>query len=213
MPIYLIRHGESTANKEKAFQGWNDVHLSAKGIIQAKKLSAYFSREKIRFTKIFASPLARARETAEPLIMCSDNPDIIIIDGFKSINVGDWGGWVISTVEKEFADEYHIWRTTPELFRFPNGESLIDIQNRSLTSLHQILDKIEDSTSNIAMVSHMMTIKVLALSMLDKNLANVWEKEYTVPNTGMMIFDYKKDALHEKIWFQRRMLRDPTPHL
>ncbi|MHA1993051.1 MAG: histidine phosphatase family protein [Candidatus Hodarchaeales archaeon] len=213
MYIYLIRHGESTANREKVFQGWNNVHLSEKGKIQAKKLSSHFLEEKIKFGNIFSSPLARAMETAEPLTICSTNHGIIIVDGFKSINVGDWGGRVISKVREEFSEEYNVWRTRPEDFQFPKGESLTDVQSRSRTSLLRILDELDDFNLNIVIVSHMITIKVLALSMLGKDLSHVWDEEYTVPNTGIMVFDVKRDVSNDNFMFQRVVMENSIPHL
>ena len=35
--IVLIRHGESTWNKENRFSGWTDVDLSEKGVAEAKE--------------------------------------------------------------------------------------------------------------------------------------------------------------------------------
>ena len=34
--VVLLRHGESTWNKENRFTGWTDVDLSEKGIIEAR---------------------------------------------------------------------------------------------------------------------------------------------------------------------------------
>jgi broad specificity phosphatase PhoE len=213
MLIYLIRHGESTANKEKAFQGWNDVHLSEKGKRQAKNLSHYFSEKKIKFRTIYSSSLSRAMETAEALTNCSINHKINSVDGFKSINVGEWGGRLISRVAEEYSKDYNTWRTNPESFRFPNGESLADVQNRSQSSLRRILHTIDDFDLNIAIVSHMMTIKVLALSMLGKNLHHVWDDEYTVPNTGILQFNVERDVLNNNYKFQRIAMQNPIPHL
>ena len=35
--IVLLRHGESTWNKDNRFTGWTDVELSEKGIEEAKE--------------------------------------------------------------------------------------------------------------------------------------------------------------------------------
>ena len=88
MEILFIRHGESTANKEKAFQGWTDVKLSREGREQAIKLSQHFTANNIQFDKIYSGPLQRALETAHALIPCSLNSDSETKEGLKSINVG-----------------------------------------------------------------------------------------------------------------------------
>lgn len=73
MEIYFIRHGQSIANKEKIFQGWSDIHLSEKGIKQAKKLSKYFKQNSVKFDELYSSNLTRAVETASPLLSCTVN--------------------------------------------------------------------------------------------------------------------------------------------
>ncbi|MHA1977028.1 MAG: histidine phosphatase family protein [Candidatus Hodarchaeales archaeon] len=213
MHIYLIRHGESTGNKEKAFQGWNDVHLNNRGEIQARQLSEYFKRENIVFNKIYSSPLNRARETANLIKSCSENSKVITVEGFKSINVGDWGGKAIIRMKEKFSEVYDVWMNSPGKFRFPNGENLTELLLRSQTSLIRILNEVHNFDVNIAIISHMMTIKVLALSMLGKDYTAVWNKEFTVPNTGIMILNVELDSANDKLLFNRVKLGNATPHL
>ena len=35
--VVLLRHGESTWNRENRFTGWTDVDLSEKGVAEAEK--------------------------------------------------------------------------------------------------------------------------------------------------------------------------------
>lgn len=63
--LVLVRHGESTANADNVYTGWNDVPLSKKGIEQAKH--AGLQVEKISDfmpTHIHTSVLSRAIVTA-----------------------------------------------------------------------------------------------------------------------------------------------------
>ncbi len=213
MHLYLIRHGESTANKEKAFQGWNNVHLSDQGILQAKKLSEYFQKQNIQFSSIFSSSLVRALETAEPLKIVANDSRIVPIEAFKSINVGNWGGILISKVKGEFPGEYAKWRNSPEEFCFPGGESLADVRDRAHTAMMNILKDFENLNQNIAIISHMITIKVIALTVLEERFDLIWDNEYVVPNTGIMIFDVKKERIQDRWSFSRVDLSSSTPHL
>ncbi len=61
--IVLLRHGESTWNKENRFTGWTDVDLSEKGISEAKKAGELFKKEGLIFDIAFTSVLKRAIRT------------------------------------------------------------------------------------------------------------------------------------------------------
>ena len=63
----FLRHGESVGNAEARRQGQKDYPLNDTGRAQVRALADRWVAEKIHFDKIFSSPLARARETAEIL--------------------------------------------------------------------------------------------------------------------------------------------------
>ncbi len=47
--VVLLRHGESTWNKENRFTGWTDVDLSEKGLAGSKKSRTSFKERRIYF--------------------------------------------------------------------------------------------------------------------------------------------------------------------
>lgn len=61
----FLRHGESVGNAENRFQGQSDFPLTDTGREQARALAARWLRAGQSFDQCLASPLARARETAE----------------------------------------------------------------------------------------------------------------------------------------------------
>ncbi len=74
--IVLIRHGESTWNKENRFTGWTDVDLSEKGREEAKKAGQLLKKEGFVFDVAFTSLLKRAIRT---LWMTLDEMDLMWI--------------------------------------------------------------------------------------------------------------------------------------
>ena len=63
--ITLLRHGESVGNAESRWQGQADFPLTDIGRAQTRKLAERWKKEKVKFDLVIASPLARAKETAE----------------------------------------------------------------------------------------------------------------------------------------------------
>ena len=61
--LVLIRHGESTWNKENRFTGWHDVELSDKGRAEAKAAGELLKKEGFAFDIAYVSVLKRALNT------------------------------------------------------------------------------------------------------------------------------------------------------
>jgi 2,3-bisphosphoglycerate-dependent phosphoglycerate mutase len=61
--VVLLRHGESTWNKENRFTGWTDVELSEKGKEEAKKAGVVLKKEGFVFDIAYTSVLKRAIRT------------------------------------------------------------------------------------------------------------------------------------------------------
>lgn len=61
--VVLLRHGESTWNKENRFTGWTDVDLSDKGREEAKKAGQALKKEGLIFDIAYTSVLKRAIRT------------------------------------------------------------------------------------------------------------------------------------------------------
>ncbi len=74
--LVLLRHGESTWNKENRFTGWTDVDLSEKGFIEAKKAGELLKAEGYTFDVAHTSVLKRAIRT---LWMVLDELDLMWI--------------------------------------------------------------------------------------------------------------------------------------
>jgi 2,3-bisphosphoglycerate-dependent phosphoglycerate mutase len=61
--IVLLRHGESTWNKENRFTGWTDVDLTEKGIEEAHNAGKIMKNEGFQFDIAYVSVLKRALRT------------------------------------------------------------------------------------------------------------------------------------------------------
>lgn len=61
--LVLLRHGESTWNKENRFTGWHDVDLSEKGREEAQEAGRLMAEQKFEFDVAYTSVLKRAIRT------------------------------------------------------------------------------------------------------------------------------------------------------
>jgi 2,3-bisphosphoglycerate-dependent phosphoglycerate mutase len=61
----LLRHGESTGNAENRHQGQADFPLTEYGLKQSRILADFWHRQNFQFDQAIASPLTRAKQTAE----------------------------------------------------------------------------------------------------------------------------------------------------
>ena len=79
MNIYILRHGETNGNKAGRIQGSTDIPLNEYGIELAKITRDGIEKEGLQFDIIYASPLSRARKTAE-IVRGTHTTEIVIDD-------------------------------------------------------------------------------------------------------------------------------------
>jgi 2,3-bisphosphoglycerate-dependent phosphoglycerate mutase len=111
--VILLRHGESTWNKENRFTGWTDVDLSEKGYAEAKKSGEVLKKEGYTFDIAFTSVLKRAIRT---LWITLDELDLMWIPVIRNwrLNERHYGalqGLNKAETAKKYGDEQvKIWR-------------------------------------------------------------------------------------------------------
>src|SRR5262245_3013960 len=107
MNILLVRHGETTWNREGRYQGRTDIPLSPDGEAQASALSIRLAHVPIALA--IASPLSRARATAEA-ILCGRTTSLELDAALVEISHGDWEGQLSSDVERAHGEMLGTWR-------------------------------------------------------------------------------------------------------
>lgn len=116
--IVLLRHGESTWNKENRFTGWTDVDLSEKGINEAKKAGELLKKEGFVFDLAFTSVLKRAIRT---LWITLDQMDAMWIPVYNSWRLNERHYGALQGLNKsEMAQKYGeeqvlIWRRSYDI--------------------------------------------------------------------------------------------------
>jgi len=89
--ITLLRHGESVGNAESRWQGQAEFPLNDRGRAQARALAERWNAEGVTFDLTIASPLMRARETAE-IVSSALNVPIEVDPLWMERAVGEYSG-------------------------------------------------------------------------------------------------------------------------
>jgi 2,3-bisphosphoglycerate-dependent phosphoglycerate mutase len=118
MQLVLVRHGESTWNRENRFTGWTDVDLSEKGIIEAQKAGSVLKQKGFTFDIAFTSVLKRAIRT---LWIILDEMDLMWIEVINSWRLNERHYGALQGLNKsEMTEKYgekqvHIWRRSYDI--------------------------------------------------------------------------------------------------
>ena len=133
--LVLVRHGESTWNKENRFTGWTDVDLSEKGVAEAQECGEVLKREGYQFDMVYTSVLRRAIKTAN---IALDVMDLLWLPVERTWRLNERHYGALQGLNKaetaaKFGDEQvKIWRRsydtpppalTPDDERYPGHEA------------------------------------------------------------------------------------------
>ena len=140
MRIYIVRHGETEANKNGYLQGWTDVPLNENGRFIAELTGR--GLKDIRFDHCISSPLIRAKETAEILLRESGNSvSISFDDRIKEMNFGSFEGMSVRDEKLiQFLKEPVVD------YKFPEGESFQEVMKRTQEFLKELIAKDDGKT-------------------------------------------------------------------
>lgn len=216
--LVLLRHGESTWNKENRFTGWTDVDLSEKGKEEARQAGQLLKKEGYTFDVAYTSVLKRAIRT---LWSVMDEMDLMWIPVYRSwrLNERHYGALQglnkAETAAKYGEQQVFIWRRSydvppPSLNRederfpghdrryaslkpseLPVTESLKETVARFMPYWHETLVPALKSGQLVIIAAHGNSLRALV-----KYLDNVPESEIAELNipTGIpLVYELDKD--------------------
>ncbi len=151
--VLLIRHGH-TDTAGKRLTGWaRGIHLNTHGRAQAEGLVGRL--EGIPVEAIYSSPLERCRETAAPLARARGLA-VRVRRSLLEVDYGEWTGRSLSQLRRT-----KLWRVVqqaPSAVRFPDGETLLGVQDRAVAEIDRIAQ--EHPKSTVAVVTHADVIRL-----------------------------------------------------
>jgi len=162
--VLLVRHGQTPTTGRVLPGRAPGLHLSDDGRKQAEAAAARIARLK-RVSAIYASPLERARETALSIARVRGLA-VRIERGLLELDVGRWTGARLDRLGKK--PEWATVQRYPSGFRFPDGESFVEMQARITDTLGRLVERHRGGV--VVAVSHADPIKAALAHALGMHL-------------------------------------------
>jgi broad specificity phosphatase PhoE len=152
--IFLVRHGETEWNRARRYQGWSDSPLTRRGIAQAEAIGHRLrALPEAADAEIVASPLGRARRTAEIIAECLGRTTAVRFDQrLREISLGSWDGLGRKEIMARMGTRFEEFEW---YFDAPDGESYDGFAERIASWLG------EPRRGAVIAVCHGVTTRVL----------------------------------------------------
>tara|TARA_Y100001970_G_scaffold274569_1_gene374511 strand:- start:22200 stop:22841 length:642 start_codon:yes stop_codon:yes gene_type:complete len=164
--VLLVRHGQTPTTGIELYGRKPGVHLSDKGLDQAKNVAQRISAMgRQRFEAIYCSPLERTKQTAQAI---SSELQLKVKQdrGLLELDVGDWTGRKLTQLRK--LKSWSSVQKYPSGFRFPNGESFTEMQTRMAGTVNRLVERHPGKA--IVAVSHADPIRALVAHAMGTHL-------------------------------------------
>jgi probable phosphoglycerate mutase len=193
MRFYFVRHGQSEANVINQFSNQNfEIHpLTETGVGQAQALADKLREE--QFTCIYASPMLRARQTAE-ILNVPHKLNVQVTPALREHDAGDLEGRADREAWEQYTQLIETWRANDQDARITNGESFNDLHERFMPFVTEVAETYSGSDAQIVFVGH-AGIFHLMLPQLMKNLSYEFTRQHVLSNTGVVIAEYRDGEL------------------
>lgn len=171
--VHLVRHARTAWNAERRFLGRTDVPLDDLGREQAAALALRF--REVPLDAVYASPLARARETAAAL------GEPIVCPGLVEMDMGELEGLPGDEVLARYPEVLRLWRDDPLHVALPGGETLPGTAARVRAAFDRVVAR-HGPGATVAVVTHQIALATLICGLLDRPLGQF--RTYMHRNTG-----------------------------
>ncbi len=224
--LVLLRHGQSTWNKENRFTGWTDVPLSEQGVEEARKAGKLLKKEGFQFKLAYTSYLTRAIKT---LWLALEEMDLMWIPEKKSWRLNEKHYGELQGLNKaETADKYGdgqvlLWRRSfdvpPQQLATDDERSpyldpryaAVDKKDLPLTeSLKEVIDRMIPywesdikpslmTLNEVVVAAHGNSLRALVMHL--KNMGREEILEFNIPTGIPYVFEFDEEMNLVKDYF------------
>jgi probable phosphoglycerate mutase len=168
--LTIVRHGETSANVDGVWHGSIDTELTARGLEQAQRVAGAVAELAPRATALYASPLRRARDTAEAIAVALGLP-VRLEPDLAEYHLGELEG-------RTYGDLVREHRLFERMAREPDwqpggGESPRQVATRCASALRRIAAR--HPAERVVVVSHGGALTLTLSFLLDGDIS-AWNR-------------------------------------
>lgn len=191
--IFLVRHGQTTANAQQVIQGPRiDSGLSELGQRQASSVADALAR--VPLQAVYTSPLTRARQTAEAVVrrhaaaapggheQATASLAVQVVPELYEMDYGRFIGQDYEAIRAEMDQVLDAWRMGFVDQPFPGGESALLAQHRIRPFAARLVEQAEGGR-DLAVVAHGRINRVLLATVTGAGLRRL--EEFPQSNAGI----------------------------
>jgi broad specificity phosphatase PhoE len=190
--IILVRHGESSANRERIIAGQSNSELTRLGIKQARRAAAYIKNRFSPVDVIYSSPLKRAHSTAEHIARRL-KARIIEEPLLQEADFGSWEG--LKKDELQSTPQWEEYAKNPFFFQIPGGESFQDVRRR-VERFKKMLTANNDWTT-VVVVTHYTPVVFFVLGALGNGDAS--RAPFKIDNASLSVIEQSEASEYIRI--------------
>jgi broad specificity phosphatase PhoE len=198
MILLLVRHGESTKNISDSFGGRNcDFEITTAGIEQIRRTSDWIrhlmNRKHLGYGVILSSPERRAERSAA-ILSSLPHFRLVFDERLSSIDSGSLSGMTEIAARKAFPevmyakDRYRLGILNGYNVTYPNGESVVEFQQRVVSALADILHEVKSPL--VVFVGHQSTITAVLSWMTPQKKSSRWYHYFVLDCGGISEVHY-----------------------
>jgi probable phosphoglycerate mutase len=191
--LCMVRHGETAWNAEGRVQGQTDVPLNEVGQAQARAVAAALAGE--RFDAIYASDLARVRQTAEPAAERLGLP-VALDAALRERHYGMFERHTYVEVRERYPAEYARFRDKDPDFDFGTGEALGAFERRALACVAALIER--HAGGSILVFTHGGVLEMVYRRATARGLST--PRDFEIPNAALNRLEALPGAWRVTAW-------------
>jgi broad specificity phosphatase PhoE len=184
--LFVLRHGETDFSREYRFTGSRDVPLSVEGRRQFEATAQALASTPV--AAVVASPLERARVSAE-IVARPLGHEVVLEPRFAEMAFGAWEGLTREEVAARDPEGWTTWRTAPDRFAAPGGESVAAVAARVGAAIDALRAAREGQS--VILVTHAVVTRLIILRALGLGPERLWSVDASP--AGLSELEYRDD--------------------